>query len=511
MYKLTLTLTLAVTFLFTAQSQNSTTSKGSAATKMVDYALSAVVTVAVYQTDVAMKPMGFRGNTSELAYTKALDLTGAKGSGSGFVVKKNGKLYIVTNAHVVQEAADTDGSIYVYSIGYKKYSAKIIGGDSFYDIAVLEFVDQPGSEITSIKFRTADISVGEQVFAIGNPLGDYPYTVTDGIISAKNRVRGGMTGKFGFLQSTATVIWGNSGGPLVDINGDVVGINSQIAFAERGKETIWQPQINFALEAGLSERLVNDVVNNNGLIKRAYLGIEIARVKVDYHSQSKKGYTDQEEISPLPFISALLPGGPAVEALSSYVGYTIQSVNNETVRNVEEVLGALEKLKPNDIVTLSLIKNGQAATVKVKSQTSNIASSASISKYAVGRWGGKSFTENNMLSLNFVDKATYAGFQKKSTEYISTIGKENLMPSDVLFNNEWIVVGAGLLSNSGNSVWKVKDDADLGSALRLSGLSGVIDLVLFKKGSDVSNENNYIVKRFMLSGRDYTYKQTLWY
>jgi len=505
MFKLTLTLMLAVTIMFTAQSQNSP------AVKMVDYALSGVVTVAVYQTDVAMKPMGFRGNSNELAYSKALDLTGAKGSGSGFVVKKNGKLYVVTNAHVVQEAAEADGSIYVYSIGYKKYTAKIIGGDSFYDIAVLEFVDPPGSEITSLKFRTADINVGEQVFAIGNPLGDYPYTVTDGIISAKNRVRGGMTGKFGFLQSTATVIWGNSGGPLVDINGDVVGINSQIAFAERGKETIWQPQINFALEAGLSERLVNDVINNKGLIKRAYLGVEIARVKVDTYSQNKNGYTDNEEIDPLPFISAVLPDGPSQQVLAAYVGYTITAINNESVRNVEEALGALEKLKPNDVVTFSLIKNGQTATVKVKSETSNIATSTAISKYAVGRWGGRSFTENNMLSLNFVDKATYAGFQKKSTEYISNIGKENLMPSDVLFNNEWIVVGAGLLSTNGNAVWKVKDDADLGSALRLSGLSGVIDLILFRKGMDVSDEKNYIVKRFMLSGRDYTYKQTLWY
>ncbi len=511
MFKLILSLALAVTLLFTAKSQNVPAAKSSNATKMIDYALSGVVTVAVYQTDVAMKPMGFRGNSSEIAYTKVLDLTGAKGSGSGFVVKKNGKLYVVTNAHVVQEAADADGSIYVYSIGYKKYNARIVGGDSFYDIAVLEFIDQPGTEITSVKFRAAEVSVGEQVFAIGNPLGDYPYTVTDGIISAKNRVRGGMTGKFGFLQSTATVIWGNSGGPLVDINGDVVGINSQIAFAERGKETIWQPQINFALEAKLSERLVNDIINNKGLIKRAYLGIEIARIKVDSYYQNKYGNADREEIDPLPFISAVLPDGPSVAALSAYIGYTIKSINNESVRNVEEALGALEKLKPNDLVTFSLIKNGQAATVKVQSQTSNIATSTSISKYAVNRWGGRSFTENNMLSLNFVDKATYAGFQKQSTEYISNIGKKNQLTSDVLFTNEWIVVGAGLLSSNGNAVWKVNDDADLGSALRLSGLSGVIDLVLFRKGMDPSDENNYIVKRFMLSGRDYTYKQTLWY
>ena len=505
MLKFISTFVLAAAFMLSVSAQNSP------AIKMVDYALSAVVTVAIYQTDVAMKPMGFRGNSNELAYSKALDLTGAKSSGSGFVVKKNNKFYVVTNAHVVQDAAETDGSIYIYSIAYKKYNMKIVGGDSFYDIAVLEFIDAPGSEITSIKFRAAEVNVGESVYAIGNPLGDYPYSVTDGIISAKNRVRGGMTGKFGFLQSTATVIWGNSGGPLVDIAGDVVGINSQIAFAQQGTESIWQPQINFALEAGLSERLVNDIINNNGLVKRAYLGIEIARLKLDSYYEKKYGNSEKEEIDPLPYISGVVPDGPAAKSLSAYVGYTITAINNETVRNVEEALGALEKTKPNDEITFNLVKNGQTAVAKLKAGTSDVTSSTAIGKYAVNRWGGKSSSNNNMLSLNFIDKNTYSSFKNKSTESISVIGNKNALAQDVLFSNEWLVVAAGLVSANGNAIWKVKDDADLGAALRLTGLSGVIDLVLFAKGTDVSNQNNYIVKRFKLSGRDNTFKQTLWY
>ncbi len=506
MLKLISTFVLAAGFMVTASAQNSP------AVKMVDYALSAVVTVAIYQTDVAMKPMGFRGgNSNELAYSKALDLTGAKSSGSGFVIKKNNKLYVVTNAHVVQDAAETDGSIYIYSIAYKKYNMKLVGGDSFYDIAVLEFINEPGSEITSIKFRTADISVGEQVYAIGNPLGDYPYSVTDGIISAKNRVRGGLTGKFGFLQSTATVIWGNSGGPLVDIAGDVVGINSQIAFAERGNDPLWQPQINFALEAGLSERLVNDIISNNGLVKRAYLGVEISQLKIDSYYEKKYGSSEKEEISPLPFVSAVLSGGPAAAALSAYVGYTITAINNETVRNVEEALGALEKAKPNDEITFNLIKNGQSAVVKLRAQTSSVSTSTAIGKYAVSRWGAKSSGDNNILYLNFTDKDAYASFRNRATESITLLGKQNALGQDVLFTNNWMVVAAGIVSANGNSLWKVTDDADLGAALRLTGLSGVIDLVLFAKGTDVNNQNNYIVKRFKLSGRDNMFKQTLWY
>ena len=93
--------------------------------EMLDKVLSAVVTVAVYETDVAMKPLGFRGSSSDLAYAKALDLSSSKGSGSGFIIQHGGKYYVITNAHVVQSAASTDGSIYVYTIGNKKYKAKI--------------------------------------------------------------------------------------------------------------------------------------------------------------------------------------------------------------------------------------------------------------------------------------------------------------------------------------------------------------------------------------------------
>ena len=109
-------------------------------------------------------------------------------------------------------------------------------------------------------------------------MGSYPYSVTDGIISAKNRARGGLTGKFGFLQHTATIIWGNSGGPLINEKGEVVGVNSQIAFATApdGSQVL-QQQINFSLEPKITERLINEVLNNNGRVKRSYIGLEVAQ------------------------------------------------------------------------------------------------------------------------------------------------------------------------------------------------------------------------------------------
>lgn len=501
--------------LFIFLSVNVFSQKPSGTPEMLDKVLSGVVTVAVYETDVAMKPMGFRGSPSDIAYSKALDLSSSKSSGSGFIIQQNGKYYIITNAHVVQSASNTDGSIYVYTIGNKKYEAKIKGGDTFYDIAVLEFVLPPGSEISTLKFKTAEPRIGEPVFAIGNPLGDYPYTVTDGIISAKNRVRsgiGGIFGKFGFIQSTATVIWGNSGGPLVDANGDVAGINSQIAFAQSGNTSVWQPQINFALQADIAQRLINDILTNDGLIKRAYIGVEISRDVVDdSKAQYLLGYNNGPEVNPTPVISGFIPGSPAEAALGKYKGYTVLAVNNEEVKNIQDILGIFEKTAPGQSLTFKLSNGGLTATVKLTTQTAEASENANIGDYALSLWGCRPVTQEGGLTLNFFDRKIYSSYQKTATEDILNLGQKNNLTSDVLFNSEWLVVGAGLLAGQNSQIWTVKDVTDLGTALRLCGTNGVVDLVLFRKGTNPSDDNNYISKRFVLSGRDYVYKQTLWY
>ena len=176
--KITLIITLIIS-VFQLNSQN--------VSSVLEKSLGGVVTVAVYKTAPIKTVLGFRGQSvSEQAYAKVLDLTGSMGSGSGFIINKNNKLYIITNAHVVEDASDEAGSIYVFTVNQNKYEVKLVGGDSFYDIAILEFVDVPGEEVSYLEIRNSEPHIGERVFAIGNPLGEYPYTVTDGIISAKN-------------------------------------------------------------------------------------------------------------------------------------------------------------------------------------------------------------------------------------------------------------------------------------------------------------------------------------
>jgi S1-C subfamily serine protease len=507
----------------------------SSAVNMLDRALSGVVTVAVYERGTTKKTLGFRGNASDIAYQKVLDISKAQGSGSGFVVQYGGKYYVITNAHVVEQATDKEGSLYVYSISQKEYKVKILGGDTFYDIAVLEFIDAPGSEMTALKFRKTEARIGEQVYAIGNPLGDYPYTVTEGIISAKNRVRGGLTGKFGFLQTTATVIWGNSGGPLVDGNGDVVGINSQIAFAEKNNTQIWQPQINFALEGTLSDKLVNDVLTNNGLVKRAFLGIEISRQKLNPNAQQQRtpynryqkeqegelnnGWgnpyqkqREQPEVNPNPVISGVLAEGPANDKLSPYIGYTVKKINNVDIRNTEEALGALEKVKPGETVTFELERNGNKVNVSVTSRTLNASTSALIGKYVARQWGADLSQNNDNVFFSIKNKNAYSSYQKNATELINYLDQNGTAASsDMLFNQDWQIVGAGIVTQNAQVVFKTKDMADLGAALKLAGTTGVVDLLLFRRYGDPNDDRSYIRKRFVFSGEDSIFKETVWY
>ncbi len=479
---------------------------------IVDKVISGVVTVAIYQSDVVLKPMGFRGSPSDLAYSKVLDLSGAQGSGSGFIIKENNKYYIITNAHVVQNATQDEGSIYIYTVNSSKYEAMLIGGDSFYDLAVLEFRTQPGNEISAVNFRTTDIRVGEPVYAIGNPLGDYPYTVSDGIISAKNRIRGGMTGRFGFLQSTATVIWGNSGGPLVDASGEVVGINSQIAFTQMDGNAMWLPHINFALEAAICRRLVNDIINNNGLVKRAYIGVEVNKESlVESKGSYYKSMNDQAAVNQLVTISNVITGSPADGILNKYIGYKIDAVNDAPVKSVQDVLGVFETVRPGETVSFTLSQKDQPVNVKVKASQASASANSDIGKLTLNKMGCNTLpSEDNTLSISF-NKSGFSSYGNNSSGDAFELENKTKISSAVLFGNEWMVIGGGVYAESNSQIWTIKDLTDMGTVLRLCGENGFVDLILLRKGSDPKVASNYVAKRFIFSGANYIRRQSLWY
>lgn len=449
---------------------------------VLENTLASVVTVAIYQTDYASTSVG-RGSAaaiSEEAYRKALDLGEHNSSGSGFIIDMNGIKYVVTNFHVISNAASAPGSIKVFSISRKAYEARLVGGDPFYDIALLEFVDVPGKEVTAVRFKTEEPRIGERVFAVGNPLGDHPYSVSDGIISAKNRVRGGLTAKFGYLQTTATVIWGNSGGPIVDEKGRVVGINSYIEFARdpNGNE-VWQSQINYALEAKLANRFCKEIVANKGRITRSYLGIEFSNSV--YWSDDGAENQDVQRLQEPPKITGVLPNSPASTPMRSKFGYQVVEVNGVEIRNLEELLGVLEETKPNTDVVFTLARDS-VTIEKVTVRTTDLRNEH-LEDIAL-------FLLKKEKSISLMENTPYVGINFQPSRFRMMNGD----PAGAVLNygltSQWKVVAAGSVAGAYN-MYKVESLKDLGAAIRLSSMSGMLDLKMIAPDEDITNMRDF--------------------
>jgi S1-C subfamily serine protease len=424
-----------------------------------------------------------------------LDLSDAYSKGSGYVIEVGGKKYVCTNAHVVEKAKKESGSIYIFSITRNKYEVRIKGGDSFYDYAVLEFVTPPGGEISAIKYTDAEPRIGQRVYAIGNPLAEYPYTVSDGIVSAKNRVRDGLVGKYGFIQSTATIIWGNSGGPLVNEAGEVIGMNSQIAFGPEDRGSIWQPQINFALEAKICKRLTEDILYNNGRIRRAFIGVEVSQNwDAEYDYYTKKTTWRKREAQPV--ITNVFTNSPAEKVLTDKIGYTVYKINGNEVKNMEEVLGQFESVKPNSSVTFTVGKDGRTETVTVYAKESDPAQMEGLAKSIIeSEPNYKVTTSNGEVFITYKQTSPY--YREQRNTY------DRWQPT-----NEYKVIGVGAVTDNGTDVWRVESLSDLGVGIRFYGLAGFYDLVTTDKFNSQAKPQS---TRLYFSGDQNVLKKTLWY
>ena len=185
--------------------------------------------------------------------------------GSGFIIDENGT--IITNNHVIKGADD----IFVKVNGEKDYKAKIIGADPFSDIAVLKIETE--DKFKPVKFGNSDTSrIGDWVIAIGNPFG-LGGTVTTGIISARNRSIG-LSRYEDYIQTDASINQGNSGGPLFNLSGDVIGINTAI-LGQSGSIGI-----GFAIPSNSAQKVIDQLIKF-GETKRGWLGVRIQIVDKD--------------------------------------------------------------------------------------------------------------------------------------------------------------------------------------------------------------------------------------
>ncbi len=278
------------------------------------------------------------------------------GGGSGFFVSENG--LIVTNKHVVEE----DNVEYtVFTNDEKKRAAKVIARDPVLDIAIIKI---EGSGFPSLKLGDSDaLEVGESVIAIGNALGEFRNTVSVGVISglARSVVAGDNFGKKETLdhviQTDAAINHGNSGGPLLDLSGNVIGVN--VAVAEGSQS------IGFALPINSVKEAIESV-KSTGKIVRAYVGIRYVPVNeelkeknnldVDYGILVKRGTIESE--------LAVIPGSPA-DIAGIVENDIILEIDGVKLDNKISFAATIRQKKVGQTVSLKILHKGAEKTISV--------------------------------------------------------------------------------------------------------------------------------------------------
>lgn len=270
------------------------------------------------------------------------------GTGSGFIIRPDG--YILTNNHVVSDAANNQGKITVSLNNDQQYSAKIVGRDPSYDLAVIKI---SASGLPALSLGNSDEAVvGDQVIAIGSPLG-LKGTVTTGVISAKNRpvtAGGNADGESAFinaLQTDAAINPGNSGGPLVNASGAVIGVNS--AIASLGSSFGGQSGsigLGFAIPINQAKRTAEQLIAT-GKSSHPILGISL----------------DMNFAGPGAVIPntrrSIIAAGPADKAgLQS--GDVITYLDGEKIDNADELIVAIRSHAPGDKVEITFTRNGKS-------------------------------------------------------------------------------------------------------------------------------------------------------
>ncbi|MFB3148644.1 MAG: DegQ family serine endoprotease [Thermodesulfobacteriota bacterium] len=264
-----------------------------------------------------------------------------QGLGSGFIMSKDG--YVVTNNHVIDKASDIE----VILQNGDKYEAKVVGKDPKTDLAVLKF--EPDQEIQEVHFGDSDsLRIGDWVIAIGNPFG-LGYTVTVGIVSAKGRSLG-----FGayddFIQTDASLNPGSSGGPLFNLKGEVVGVNTAIVARGQG--------IGFAIPIDLAEFVIEQL-KSGGKVVRGWLGVYVQKVTPEIASSF--GLNEDEGA----LVSDLAPDSPAEKA-GIIRGDVIVEYDGQKVNDVSDLTNMAAVTPPGTEVSVKVIQDGKTKNMKVK-------------------------------------------------------------------------------------------------------------------------------------------------
>jgi len=340
-------------------------SSGADFTMAAEKSLNAVVHITTQseQNNLVYNP--FFGTQSEQTYT-------AQGSGSGVIISKDG--YIVTNNHVIDGA----NKIEVVLNDKRSYIGEVVGTDPATDVALIKIKE---TELPFLSYGNSDeVKVGEWALAVGNPF-NLESTVTAGIISAKGRshiINGRKNPIESFLQTDAAVNPGNSGGALVNTNGDLIGINTAIASNNGAYQGY-----SFAVPVNIVKKVVGDLAEF-GTVQRAYIGVSIVDINAKFAKENNLKQLNGA------YVANLVAGGSA-EAAGIQPGDVITAIQDSKVNSVSELHEQIARYRPGDKVNVNLIRNEKevnvAVTLKSLENTTSLIKKAEVVKVSLTKLG----------------------------------------------------------------------------------------------------------------------------
>jgi putative serine protease PepD len=301
--------------------------------------------------------------TKATEYDFFMDPVPVEGAGSGFVIDPRG--YILTNFHVVEGAQ----SIEVVLGDQSRYAAKFIGADQRNDVALVK-IEPKGKPLVALRLGdSGTLQVGQKVLAIGNPFG-FQSTLTTGVVSALGRTV--QTSQTTFIdeaiQTDAAINRGNSGGPLINTHGEVIGINSAI-YTPSGTTA----GIGFAIPINTAKNIANDLMTD-GRVHRAYLGVETLPIG-GWLSEAldlpvKEGLLVERAPKGGPAATAGIQGGNRVAEAGmrriAIGGDVIVAIDSQKVASQLDVNLALNHKRPGDNITVTVYRGGKKMDIPVK-------------------------------------------------------------------------------------------------------------------------------------------------
>ena len=280
-----------------------------------------------------------------------------EGGGTGFIITSDG--LIVTNKHVV---SDENATYTVFTSDGKDYPAQVLARDPFQDIAVIKIT---ANGLITLELGDSDqLQIGQMVMAVGNALGQFQNTVTTGVISAKEReieagdALGGSSEKLeGLLQTDAAINQGNSGGPLVNLKGQVIGINTAVAAKGQAEG------IGFAIPINSIKKSIEQV-KSNGKIVRAYLGVRYVAITKEIAKTNDLTVNSGALLLGGNNAPAIVKGSPAEKA-GLKENDIITAINNVKISEQKSLTRIISQYNVGDIVELTIVRDKKESKIKV--------------------------------------------------------------------------------------------------------------------------------------------------